>query len=250
MWRLVVIAVLLLFLVGVPLGMIRSLRRRRSQDDLLPGKGRKPELLPERGWAKLAEKSERFRETLQVREWIVSLVVGQEQDSRFAELLEEVDCLIDRIAHNLRVLEQTETHLAAFDPAHLADKEADLRHRQDRAQDEDARRFIGASLYQLERQRSTRKAIRARAERLFSSVDHSLIQLQAVHLDLINVVSAGIHSGAGQLVIIKERIRDLGEELGMGAMENDEFASLLISDEVGEEQEPSDVPIGSLPPNP
>ncbi|MBM4318698.1 MAG: hypothetical protein FJ125_01755 [Deltaproteobacteria bacterium] len=233
---------LVLLLCGVAAAVVLSLRRRyRFPPSVVLGPP--PLSLPEeRGvrWRVLFDKSARFAEALELRNRIHGLVAQQRQrrgegvplDDRHAELLEGVDTLLDRIAHHLSVLDQTETHLATYDAVRHGEKEEELRSRLIRAEDGDARVLLQASLNQLERQRAMRAAIRARGERLLSGVDHTIIQLQAVHLDLIDVFSAGAQSDDGQLVVLRQRLRQLAEELGRGAQENDEFARLLLEEDV------------------
>ncbi len=204
-----------------------AVMRRRASVRAAPSDPRLPG-----PWADVASRNERFREALAVRDRILSLVSGREDDDRFRELIAEIDRLVDRIAHHILVLEQTRAHLAAFDPERMADKEADLRHRLSKTSDPDAQRLIEASLAQLEHQERMSRGIRARMERLWSGVEHSIIQLEAVHLDLINVSSAGVQTV--QVHSIKERIRDLAEELGMDAVADDEFAHMVIEGELEE----------------
>lgn len=238
MTRIVLFVLLLVFLIGVPWGIISSLRkegrpRRDEEDPDQPLDGRHASLKPE--WAALAAGSPRFAEALAVRARIMALVEAQADSEapRYGELRAEVDRLTERMAHNLRVMRQLETHLAAFNPTRIEQRKEALRGRLAQARDADARRLIESSLSQLDEQVSTREAIQARGERLLSSVEHSTIQLEAVHLDLINVLSAGVQSDSGQVARIKERIRDLAEEMGMDAEQNDELAHIMLEDQIG-----------------
>ncbi len=241
MTRIVLFVLLLVFLVGVPWGIISSLRnqRRRREEEEGAGGSPRPGSVPVKPpWAKLARRSPRFAEALAVRERIVTLVQAQ-QDSdapRYGDLLSEVDRLTERMASNLNVMHQLETHLAAFDPVRIGRRKEALGQRLAQARDADAKRLLEASLAQLDEQMQTRDSIQARGERLLSTIDHSVIQLEAVHLDLINVLSAGVQSDSGQVAHIKERIRDLAEEMGMDADQNDELAHLVIEDQIGRDQ--------------
>ncbi len=243
MARIVLFLLLLLFIVGVPWGILRSLRAAKEPEPRRPPPPDPAGLPP--GWRELGERDPRFAEALQTRARILSLVTSQREasDGRYADLLSEVDRLVGRIASNLEVLAQTERHLAAFDPAQLQARGAALRTRLEASHDTDARRLIEASLHEIEEQAALRDGIVARSERLASGVEHSSLQLAAVHLDLINVLSAGAQSEAGQLATIKERIRSLAEDLNHGALEQDEFARLVLDEELAQQPHAQEVSV-------
>ncbi|MDY0059244.1 MAG: hypothetical protein RBU45_05490 [Myxococcota bacterium] len=219
---------LFLLLMGVVAFLTLSLYGHRRSPARLLATGR------EGRWRELAAQHPRFGEALAVRDGIRTLLgaCGEEdRDPRLVELAEKVDLLLERIAAHLTVLAQVDLQLVSFEPARLQERADELLQRRAQAGDDDTRRLLSASLHEVERQLHLRDQVRIRRERLLSSVEHTVLQLQAVHLDLVNVFSAGTQRDAGQIQLLRKRVSGLLEELGRTAEEAEEFARLHLEEE-------------------